>query len=128
MLQVKPTFIHWHANHEVSFVIVHTILHTLTTTSDMAQTLFSASLPFTFPARSSHFTPCHRHSLSLSSTTFSSNFPNSSLLVTTAQHTMPITWDATAEAKLMAAIFTICDVKVSASQLKELASVMGPGE
>ncbi|CZT21495.1 uncharacterized protein RCC_07358 [Ramularia collo-cygni] len=38
---------------------------------------------------------------------------------------MPINWDAAAEAKLMAAIFTVCEVKVSQPQLKQLATMMG---
>jgi hypothetical protein len=40
---------------------------------------------------------------------------------------MPMIWDATAEAKLMSAIFTVCDVKVAQPQLKQLADIMGSG-
>lgn len=41
---------------------------------------------------------------------------------------MPNTWDAAAEAKLMAALFAVCDVKVAGPQLKQLAEIMGNGK
>ncbi|KAM0719171.1 hypothetical protein Q7P37_005076 [Cladosporium fusiforme] len=39
---------------------------------------------------------------------------------------MPIIWNAETEAKLLAGLFKVCDIKVSGDQLKELAKIIGP--
>ncbi|KAM0704967.1 hypothetical protein Q7P35_007754 [Cladosporium inversicolor] len=39
---------------------------------------------------------------------------------------MPIVWNAETEAKLLAGLFKVCDIKVGSQQLKELAEIIGP--
>ncbi|GAB7323440.1 hypothetical protein MBLNU13_g05892t1 [Cladosporium sp. NU13] len=39
---------------------------------------------------------------------------------------MPIVWNAETEAKLLAGLFKVCEIKVGTQQLKELAEIIGP--
>ncbi|KAF7189891.1 hypothetical protein HII31_08713 [Pseudocercospora fuligena] len=39
---------------------------------------------------------------------------------------MPMDWTPAAEAKLIAAIFQVCDIKISSAEYAELAKTMGP--
>jgi hypothetical protein len=40
---------------------------------------------------------------------------------------MPIVWSPENEARLLAGLFKVCEIKVSGAQLKELAAIIGPG-
>lgn len=41
---------------------------------------------------------------------------------------MPVVWDAEANAKLVAAVMKVCEVKVGAKQMAEIAALIHPGE
>lgn len=41
---------------------------------------------------------------------------------------MPIVWNAEAEARLLAGLFKVCEIKVGKAQLEELAALIDPGK